>query len=211
MTNLFFGYLFILLNVTVTLFAFSFDVLADFVGFFILAKTSAELGKQNEYFQKTVLPCRILAGVTLATWVVFGIGALGNIPFLGTVKSVILLAEQVAMVAVIYFQVKGIGQIEEESGYYMKAFNLRSDWMVLAVACVLSSVSIYGFILQIAMWAKLIFAVKFLLDLNYSIKAYTEKTERPAEKTTPTADDGSGTEAEISFTAEESGDEEEEL
>ena len=218
MVNLFFGYLFVLMNITVSIKGFSFDVLPDFIGFIIIARAAASLAMDSEHFKKTVLPSRIMVGLTAFAWVTFGISALGEIKFLGTVRSVMLLVIQLAVVGILYYQIKGLSEIETNTGYYMKTFKLHNDWMILAVACVLTCISIYGIIMTIANYAKLIFSVLFLLDLNTAIKAYTSKTERPADAPIPGVKPKRGAktavqadsveEPEISFSAEESESEE---
>ena len=218
MINLFFGYLLVLLNVTVSIKGFSFDILPDFIGFIIIAKAAASLAKDSEQFKKTVLPSWIMVGLTAFAWVAFGISALGEIKIFGTIRSVMLLVIQLAIVAILYFQIKGLSEIETQTGYYMKTFKLHSDWMILAVASILTCISIYGIIMTIANYAKLIFSVLFLLDLNTAIKAYTAKTERPADAPIPgvkpnrnaksAAQSASAEEPEISFCAADSESEE---
>lgn len=213
MVNLFFGYLLVLMNITVPIKGFSFDVLPDFIGYLIIAKAAVSLAEDSDYFKKTVLPSRIMVGLTAFAWVVFGISALGEIKLLGTVRSVLMLLIQLAVVGILYYQIKGLSEIERNSGYYMKTFKLHSDWMILAVACVLTCISVYGIIMTIANYAKLIFSVLFLLDLNTAIKAYTEKTERPADAPVPGVrpkrgvKDAAADEPEISFSAAETEDE----
>ena len=216
MINLFFGYLLVLLNVTVGIKGFSFDILPDFLGFIIIAKAAVSLSADSDYFKKTVLPSWLMVGLTAFAWVSFGISALGKISFLGTVRSVLMLVTQLSTIGILYYQIKGLSEIESNTGYYMKTFKLHSDWMILAVASVLTCLSVYGIVMTIANYAKLIFSVLFLLDLNTAIKGYTSKTERPADAPTPgvkprrgakaTAESGEG--PEISFSAEESTNEE---
>ena len=218
MINLFFGYLLVLLNVTVKVKGFVFDILPDFLGYVIIAKAALSLTKESDYFKKTVLPSWLMVGLTAFTWVVFGISALSEIKFLGTVRSVLVLVSQLAMVAILYSQIKGLSEIEKNTGYYMKTFKLHSDWMILAIACLLTCLSVYGIVMTIANYAKLIFSVLFLLDLNTAIKAYTSKTERPADAPVPgtkprrgakaAAQTADSEEPEIAFSADESESEE---
>ncbi|MGM9662606.1 MAG: hypothetical protein ACI3WR_05885 [Oscillospiraceae bacterium] len=211
MSELFFGYFLLLLRYDLTIAGFTFDILLDFVGYLFLVKGAKVLSEESESIRKTVLPCQILVAASLAAAVLGGFGLLSKI---AVVKAVVLVALDLALIFVLYLQVKGISEIEKEKQYLMKGHKLRRDWMLLAVAMLVTHISVYSTVAVIASYAKLLFAVMFLLDLNTAIKGYNgqipaaaqteEKTEEQAGESAQKAG-----EPVISFTAAESEEEEE--
>lgn len=208
MINLFFGYFLILLNYDVTIAGITFDVIFDFVGYAFLAKGAKELADQSGYLKKTVMSCKIMTVVTLVTTVLFAIPV---IPIPSAVKSAALLALELVLLAILYYQVKGISEIETATGYFMKGHKLRRDWMILAVAMVVRHISIYGMVSVIASYAVLIFSILLLLDIYGAINAYNGKVEKPVAEPKAASDengDADDGEPEIAYIAEETEEEE---
>ena len=179
MSLLFFGYFLLLLRYDLTIAGFTFDILLDFAGYLILAKAAAELAAESKSMKKTILPCKLLALVTLAVTVLDGMGLLNGIAI---VKSVLTLAVSFAVLAVLYVHIKGASEIEQKTGYDMKTHKLRRDWMILAIAMIFSRISMYPTITIVASYANLIFSVILLLDLNTSIKGYNAKVAAPVKE-----------------------------
>lgn len=200
MSLLFFGYFLLLLRYDLTIAGFTFDILLDFAGYLFLAKAAAELAAESALMKKTELPCKLLALLSLAEMVLDGLKLLGAIP---VVKSVVILAISFAVLAVLYVHIKGISEIETNSGYDMKTHKLRRDWMILAVAMIFSRISMYPTITIAASYANLVFSVILLLDLNTAIKGYNGKVAAPA-KEEGAAVETKKAEPVIAFSAEES-------
>ncbi len=200
MSLLFFGYFLLLLRYDLTIAGFTFDILLDFAGYLFLAKAAAELAAESALMKKTELPCKLLALLSLAEMVLDGLKLLGAIP---VVKSVVILAISFAVLAVLYVHIKGISEIETNSGYDMKTHKLRRDWMILAVAMIFSRISMYPTITIAASYANLVFSVILLLDLNTAIKGYNGKVAAPAKEEV-TAVETKKAEPVIAFSAEES-------
>lgn len=200
MSLLFFGYFLLLLRYDLTIAGFTFDILFDFAGYLILAKAAAELAAESESLKKTVMPCKLLALLSLAVMVLDGLKLLGGIP---VVKSVVVLAISFAVLAVLYVHIKGISEIEKNSGYDMKTHKVRRDWMILAIAMIFSRISIYPTITIVASYANLVFSVILLLDLNTAIKGYNGKLAAPAKEEIASVETKKA-EPVIAFSAEES-------
>lgn len=182
MSELFFGYFLLLLRYDLTIAGFTFDILLDCVGYLFLAKGAASLGEESASLKKTVLPCRIMAAVSLAAAAADGFGLLGRVT---VVKALVLLALDLALLFILYLQVRGLSEIEKERQFLMKGHKLRRDWMILAVAMLVTHISIYELVALIASYAKLLFAVMFLLDLNTAIKGYKGEIPVPAQAEEP--------------------------
>ncbi len=205
MSLLFFGYLLVLLQLNVPVAGYPIDVLFDFVGYFFLAKAAAELAGESESLKKTVLPCKAMIPVSLAITVCLTLGVLSGIPAVG---SVLRLLPKLAAIGILYYQIKGVSEIEAKYNYLMKGHKLRRDWMILAVAMIAGSVSVYQTVAVIAAYAELIFAVMFMLDLNFAIKSYNGKVMAPTkEEQEAAAAAAKAAEPQIVFTAEESDEE----
>lgn len=200
MSLLFFGYFLILLRFDLTIAGFTFDVLFDFAGYLILAKAAVELAAESEMLKKTVLPCKLLALLSLAVTVLDALNLLGAIPVL---KSLLTIAVSFAVIAVLYVHIKGITEIEKSSGYDMKTNKIRRDWMILALALVFSRISMYPTITIVAAYANLVISVVLLLDLNTAIKAYNGKITASV-KTETAKEEATKAEPVIAFSAEES-------
>ncbi len=200
MSLLFFGYFLLLLRFDLTIAGVTFDILFDFAGYLILAKAAAELAAESESMKKTVLPCKLLALLTLAVTVLDALKLLGAIPVL---HSLLTIAVSFAVIAILYVHIKGISEIEKSSGYDMKTHKIRRDWMILAFAMVFSRISMYPTITIVAAYANLVISVILLLDLNTAIKGYNGKIVAPTKEETVT-EEVKKAEPVISFSAEES-------
>ena len=200
MSLLFFGYFLLLLRFDLTIAGVTFDILFDFAGYLILAKAAAELAAESESMKKTVLPCKLLALLTLAVTVLDALKLLGAIPVL---HSLLTIAVSFAVIAILYIHIKGISEIEKSSGYDMKTHKIRRDWMILAIAMVFSRISMYPTITIVAAYANLAISVILLLDLNTAIKGYNGKIVAPTKEETVT-EEVKKAEPVISFSAEES-------
>lgn len=201
MSLLFFGYFLLLLRYDLTIAGFTFDILFDFAGYLILAKAAAELAAESGNMKKTVLPCRLLALLSLAMMVLDGLDLLGAIP---AVKSVLVLAVSFAVLVILYIHIKGVSEIETNSGYDMKTHKIRRDWMILALAMIFSRISMYPTITIVASYANLVFSVILLLDLNTAIKGYNGKIPAPAKEEVAVTAEEKKEEPVIAFRAEES-------
>ena len=213
MSQLFFGYFLILFNYNLTIAGFTFDVLPNFIGYFFLLRAVKELAPENESFRKSALPVQIMLVVSAAVWVLNGIGLLGKV---AAVRTITLSLVDLTMLFILYTHIKGISGIESATGYLMKGAKLRRDWLVIAVATVLTHISVYNIVAIVGSYIQLIFAVIFLFDLSTAVKGYNQKIEAPK----PQADSGEGAAEgdrpdgadapDISFTADESEPEDEE-
>ena len=205
MSLLFFGYLLVLLQLNVPIAGYNIDILFDFAGYFFLAKAAAELAGESESMKKTILPCKVMIPVSLAITVCL---TLGFLSFMPAVMSVLRLLPKLAAIGILYYQIKGVSEIEAKYNYLMKGHKLRRDWMILAVAMIAGSVSVYQTVAVIAAYAELIFAVMFMLDLNYAIKNYNGQVMAPTKEEQEAAAAAAKTEEpQIVFTAEESDEE----
>ena len=205
MSLLFFGYLLILLHVDIPVAGYNIDILFDFAGYFFLAKAAAELAEESETMKKTILPCRVMIPVSLVITVCLTLGFLSFMPAL---VSVLRLLPKLAAIGILYYQIKGVSEIEKNAGYLMKGHKLRRDWMILSVAMIAGSISVYQTVAVVAAYAELIFSIMFLLDLNFAIKNYNGKVMAPTpEEQAAAAEAAKAAEPEIAFTAEESDEE----
>lgn len=209
MSLLFFGYLLILLQLNIPIAGYNIDILFDFAGYFFLAKAAALLESESVSLKKTVLPCKIMIPVSLVGTVCLTLGLLNGIPVLRSLVAVLL---DLAAIAILYYQIKGVSEIEKAAGYLMKGHKLRRDWMMLAVAIIASSVSMYQTVAIVAAYAQLIFSILLLLDLNFAIKNYNGQVMAPTPEEQQAAAETAreaAAEPEIAFTAEEAGEDEE--
>lgn len=209
MSLLFFGYLLILLQLNVPIAGYTVDILFDFAGYFFLAKAAVQLAGESESMKKTVLPCKVMVIVSLAGTVCLTLGLLNGIPAVRSVVSVLL---ELAGVGLLYYHVRGVSEIEKTGGYLMKGHKLRRDWMILAVAAIASSISMYQTVAIIAAYAKLIFSILLLLDLNFAIKNYNAQVMAPTpeeQAAEAEAKAEAAAEPEIAFTADDSAEDEE--
>ena len=209
MSLLFFGYPLILLQLNIPIAGYNIDILFDFAGYFFLAKAAALLESESVSLKKTVLPCKIMIPVSLVGTVCLTLGLLNGIPVLRSLVAVLL---DLAAIAILYYQIKGVSEIEKAAGYLMKGHKLRRDWMMLAVAIIASSVSMYQTVAIVAAYAQLIFSILLLLDLNFAIKNYNGQVMAPTPEEQQAAAETAreaAAEPEIAFTAEEAGEDEE--
>lgn len=209
MSLLFFGYLLILLQLNIPIAGYNVDILFDFAGYFFLAKAAALLESESASLKKTVMPCKVMIPVSLAGTVCLTLGLLNGIPVLRSLVTVLL---DLAAIAILYYQIKGVSEIEKAAGYLMKGHKLRRDWMMLAVAIIASSVSMYQTVAIVAAYAQLIFSILLLLDLNFAIKNYNAQVVAPTPEEQQAAAETvreAAAEPEIAFTAEEASEDEE--
>lgn len=209
MSLLFFGYLLILLQLNIPIAGYNIDILFDFAGYYFLAKAAVQLAGESASLKKTVLPCRVMILFSLAGTVCLTLGLLNGIPVLRSLVTVLL---DLAVIAILYYQIKGVSEIEKAAGYLMKGHKLRRDWMVLAVAIIASSVSMYQTVAIVAAYVQLIFSIVLLLDLNFAIKNYNGQVMAPTPEEQQAAAEAAkeaAAEPEIAFTAEEAAEDEE--
>lgn len=211
MSLLFFGYLLILLQLNVPIAGYNIDILFDFAGYYFLTRAATTLAGESETMKKTILPCKVMIAVSLAGTVCLTLGVLNAIP---VVRSLVTVLLDLAAVGILYYQVKGVSEIEKSAGYLMKGHKLRRDWMILAVAIIASNISVYQTVAIIAAYAQLIFSIVLLLDLNFAIKNYNAQVMAPtpeeqAAAAAATAKSDAAAEPEIAFTAEEASEDEE--
>ncbi len=205
MSLLFFGYLLILLQLNIPIGGYNIDILFDFAGYFFLAKAAAELTEESESLKKTILPCKAMIPASLAITICLTLGVLSFMP---AVVSVLRLLPKLAVIGILYYQIKGVSEIEQKNGYLMKGHKLRRDWMILAVAMIAGSVSVYQTVAVVAAYAELVFSIMLLLDLNFAIKNYNGKVMAPTpEEQAAAAAAAKAAEPQIVFTAEESDEE----
>lgn len=207
MSLLFFGYLLILLQLNIPVAGYNIDILFDFAGYVFLAKAATQLAEESESLKKTILPCKAMVPVSLIGTVCLTLGLLNGVP---AVKNVVAVLLKLAVIGILYYQIKGVSEIEKKYNYLMKGHKLRRDWMILAVAMIASNISVYQTVAVIAAYAELIFTVMLMLDLNFAIKGYNGQIPAPTkeeQEAAAAAAAAKAAEPEIVFTAEESDEE----
>lgn len=120
MNHLFWGLLFCLLDLDVTVGSAVIGILPDAVGYFLLMKGMTALAEENDHFDKGR---HVAFGLCIVSAILYGANLMNPDSMTRVWLWVLGLAEQIAMILLIRKIVAGLGQPE----------GLKAMWMILAV------------------------------------------------------------------------------
>lgn len=130
MNRLFWGLLFCLLDYELTVGTAVFEILPDFVGFFLLMKGMEELAGENSAFDKGRHWAFGMVIVSVILWIadlmdLSGMDAVGfwALGLAGAIVELVVLRKIVT----------GVGLLERENQWELGGGNLKSMWTILAV------------------------------------------------------------------------------
>ena len=174
MNRLFWGLLFCLLDYEVTVGSAVFEILPDFVGYFLLMKGMESLAGENEYFDRG----RHWAfGLLIVSVLVYGANLMNPDAMTKVWLWAAELAAMILQLLLIRRIIRGLARMERDHGLKLGTERLRAVWLILAVLypiCHLFSwVPLVGDVCGIA---ALVMGILFLITF------YGAKTGYPAEK-----------------------------
>ncbi|MBP3673278.1 MAG: hypothetical protein J6J18_05560 [Oscillospiraceae bacterium] len=172
MSRLFWGLLFVLMDVKITLGSAEVGLLPDFAGYFLLMKGMEELAEESKRFDKV----RHGAFVMVLVSAVLYVADLLDLTAMQAVGIWVLgLIAHVAGLAVLYGMVSGIRQMERGSGWDLQGEKLRTMWLIQAVmgtiAYLLGWIPLVG---TVAGVAGMVTAVCFLAAMFGTKKRFDE-------------------------------------
>ena len=135
MKDLFIGMVLVFLDVNLGLGEHTFDVLPDFVGYFLMLRNLETLSAQSQWFRKA----RPLAkSMTVYSAVVYAVDALAvtvHGKFLSFCLGILAL---IAGLLIGYWTVSGVRELEQRQNRDLEGEKLRSMWLYAAVIHVIT-------------------------------------------------------------------------
>lgn len=169
MQNIFWGTVFLLLNVSISAGASVINLFPCFVGYILLAKGLAAFRGKSLYFEKIKPFCTIMISYELVVWTI-DICALGN-----NVAAVFTQGiSSAAVVFVLYHITRGIADIQKNASVDLRSETLCKHWGYFVITCmalyVLSTIfTEYSVVLMIL---SNVFSCCFLSDIYKTKNKY---------------------------------------
>ena len=169
MRKIFVGFLFVFLNLNITLNNTSaINLLPDFVGFILLYMGTRELLEESPCYQKAGPWLLGLTAYSIAIWLLNLLGIDG-----GWVTSLLVLAAAVVTYYATWLVIKGFDDIEKNNSVGIAAAESMRNWKISAilniVAVGLSWVPILSVLLLLGM---VVVTIMLLMSLNKTRKLY---------------------------------------
>ncbi len=173
MSNLFWGFFFIVFNFNLTLGNAVVGLIPDFIGYFLILKGIIELQDLSIHFRKIKSLVVLMVIVKIITYFMDLLGMTAQIQTGAVIVGLVLL---VISLYIEYSIICGIQEIEKAQNMKLNAEKLFSIWKIVAV---FSALAYIGLILpSLAFVFILISAIAnmvFLYNLYQSKKAYEQK------------------------------------
>lgn len=172
MNHLFWGLSLVLLDVNLTLGTASFELLPDFLGFFLMMKGMEQLAGENRCFDRG----RHLAFGLSVAFVIFYVS---NLIELETGAQIVMwvlgLAALIAQLILLKQVVEGIRQMELAHGWDLRSQGIRAVWKILAVLSPLCHLLNWVPLVGSFCWtAALLTGVLFLAAFHESRRRYAQ-------------------------------------
>lgn len=140
MGKLFVGYLFIFLNLNITIDNHVIALLPGFVGYYFMVKGLNEMSSQSEKFE-TVRPFAV--GMGVYTGIFFVTDLLGVTSALGLMAWILSLIAMAISLYISYVIIQGIEEIEEKRNVNLEGKSLKQIWVFMAVMQVVTQVMVW--------------------------------------------------------------------
>ena len=175
MNSLFKGMIFIFLSFTFTFGNSKFDILPDFIGFFMIVKGLEELFNQSDNFVK-IKPFAF--GLGIYTLITFILDLLGITSQLGYLTYIIGIIYTVLLIYVTYTIVLGIVDIEKNLNTSLNTEKLMSNWKLMIMFNVLTFITLFApAIAFICLIINIIFIILYLISFNTTKNLYYENNK----------------------------------
>lgn len=165
MGKLFLGMIFIFINININ----NFDILPNFIGFFILASGVNELADQSEKFVmiKPYVLGLAIYGLIMAFFIFYGENIVSVI--LGIVYTVISIYST-------YTIITAIMDMENKLNVNLETEKLMSSWKIMVISYVLALITkfIIPTLSFVLILANILFAILYLVSFNNTKNLYYE-------------------------------------
>ena len=173
MNKVFFGFLFIFLDINLKLNAHSLNLLPDWLGYILVICGLNELRGESERFTQAKPLCIAMAIYTGILWLldIFAV----SVEYAGFVGWAISLVPIIVSFYISYLVVRGIGDIQLNRVIDLQYERLMKVWMIHAVAAIATYILLLlPPLAVICLIVSFIAAVVFLVFFNGTRKAYNQ-------------------------------------
>lgn len=172
MNSIFKGMIFVFLSFTFNFGNSKFDILPDFVGFFMIVKGLEELYNQSDNFIK-IKPFAF--GLGIYTLITFMLDLLGITSQLGYLTFIIGIVYTVLLIYVTYTIILGIIDIEKNLNKSLNTDKLMSNWKLMIIFNVLTFITLFvPAIAFICLIINIVFIILYLISFNATKNLYYE-------------------------------------
>lgn len=170
MNNLFYGLLLVFLDFNLSFNDHTFELLPDFLGYYLMMRGLEELDNESDYFAKA----RPFAmGMMIYTAVLYALDVLAVTVYLEFVSWVLGLLATIVSLVIGYWVVSGIQDIETRHGWDLQGQRLRSMWLYTAVLQGIAYVCVWiPWVSIMGSLAAFIMGICYLVAFNSSRKLY---------------------------------------
>ena len=174
MNKVFYGFLFIFLDINLRFNAHSLNLLPDWVGYLLLIYGFNELRVQSDCFVKAKPLSVAMAIYTGVLWLldIFAV----NVEYGGFIGWAVALVPVIVSFYISYLVVRGIGDIEANRAIDLQYERLMKVWMIHAAATIATYILILIPPLAIiSLIVSFVSALVFLVFFNGTRKAYNQR------------------------------------
>lgn len=138
MQNIFWGFLFVMLDFNLNIGASTIGLIPDFIGFWLLNKGMSELSTESDIFSKKSGLALILMACSMVIYVIDLLGL-----SLGLFEIVIGIAMTVAQLYLEYKVLMGMFELEEYNHTHLGADDCKTKWIIAMVMILLNFVLVW--------------------------------------------------------------------
>ncbi len=162
MQNIFWGFIFVMLDFNLSIGGLTIGLIPDFIGFWFLSKGMSELAVESDTFEKNIGLAKILM---ICSAIIYVIDLLGlSLGLLGPIIGIIMA---IAHIYLEYKVVTGFFELERYNNVYLGAEDCKSKWIFTMVFNLLNLVLVWIPIINIiGLVVAVIMNIVFLVSVN---------------------------------------------
>lgn len=170
MQNIFWGFLFVMLDFNLNIGVSTIGLIPDFVGFWLLNKGMSELSTESDIFSKKSGLALILMACSLVIYVIDLMGL-----SLGLLGLIIGIAMTIAKLYLEYQILMGMFELEEYNNTHLGADDCKTKWIFVMVMIVLNFVLVWIPLINIVgIIVAFIMCIVFLVSVSTFKNNYLE-------------------------------------
>lgn len=170
MNNLFTGMIFVFLGFNITFGNSKFDILPDFIGFYLIFKGLEELQDKSDNFTKIK---SFAFGLTIYSFVLFIINLFAASYSMGYLGILLGIAYTIILIYVSYKIILGIIDIEINHNVFLNSQKLMSNWRIMITFNILIFFILFiPFISIVFIILNIVFTILYLISFNESKNLY---------------------------------------
>jgi hypothetical protein len=168
--NIFYGFIFVYLDFSITFGATRVGLIPDFIGFILISIGVAELTAGNDRFSR-VRPLAI--GMAVYTGILYALDLFGISYSLGILSFFLGLASMIMSFYISYSIVRGVQDLEMTLGQDLNGGPLNTAWLALVLcAGVTYALSLVPALAVVCLIASIVIAIVFLVMFNKTKNLY---------------------------------------